>query len=444
MGKPKNNAKRKESVGSKYIQRVGQNKKRKFERYWIEKVKEVLPSKDTESALTVVISRIDLNDDHFHAQNIDTDDIRAGDDKDETRSCTTVAVQAGVAAVTTVEGSSNTNNVAVVPDASLLVNNDSSPTVKIHFNVDNAFISLQRAPSAKAPLTKYPYQHFHPRPNGDCGDGILNPYPTLEVNNKYWAQRKRLFSRYDEGIKMDKEGWFSVTPEAIANHLASRVVKMHNCTGLVLFDAFAGCGGNAIAFARRPEVSLVLCSDTDIDKLRQVANNARVYGIGKEKIILLHCNACSVLEAFRDGKLLQNDLQSTRKTGEAKSCEGYKLGGLELLPGRIDSIFLSPPWGGMDYEQVGKRNYDIEKCIILHRDDGSTCNGEELLQLSANAQRCVLFFLPRNLDGVLLGRSALKAGYHEAIEVEQNNLNGKLKTITTYFGYCSSSLLNTS
>lgn len=62
--------------------------------------------------------------------------------------------------------------------------------------------------------------------DGDCGDGIVNPFPKDEVADKYWAQRKRLFSKFDEGIKLDKESWYSVTPEAIAGHIAQRVTSM--------------------------------------------------------------------------------------------------------------------------------------------------------------------------------------------------------------------------
>ena len=62
-------------------------------------------------------------------------------------------------------------------------------------------------------------------PNGDCGDGFVNPFSNDEVDNKYWAQRKRLFSKFDEGIQLDKESWYSVTPEAIANHIARRMSK---------------------------------------------------------------------------------------------------------------------------------------------------------------------------------------------------------------------------
>ena len=39
------------------------------------------------------------------------------------------------------------------------------------------------------------------------------------------------------------EGWFSVTPEKIARHIAKR------CRSKVIIDAFAGCGGNTIQFA---------------------------------------------------------------------------------------------------------------------------------------------------------------------------------------------------
>lgn len=39
------------------------------------------------------------------------------------------------------------------------------------------------------------------------------------------------------------EGWFSVTPEKIAEHIAER------CRCDVIVDAFCGVGGNAIQFA---------------------------------------------------------------------------------------------------------------------------------------------------------------------------------------------------
>lgn len=62
---------------------------------------------------------------------------------------------------------------------------------------------------------------------------------------KYWYQRYLLFSQFDNGIKMDEEGWFSVTPESIARHHASR------CGSGIIIDCFTGVGGNAIQFAMK-------------------------------------------------------------------------------------------------------------------------------------------------------------------------------------------------
>lgn len=61
---------------------------------------------------------------------------------------------------------------------------------------------------------------------------------------KYWCQRYILFSKFDDGVKMDEEGWFSVTPEVIAQYQASRCA-----TGMII-DCFTGVGGNAIQFAQ--------------------------------------------------------------------------------------------------------------------------------------------------------------------------------------------------
>ena len=65
------------------------------------------------------------------------------------------------------------------------------------------------------------------------------------LSKKYWHQRYRLFSKYDEGIKIEsEESWYSVTPEKIAEHLAER------CRGDVIVDGFCGVGGNSIQFAK--------------------------------------------------------------------------------------------------------------------------------------------------------------------------------------------------
>lgn len=89
-----------------------------------------------------------------------------------------------------------------------------------------------------------------------CASRTKSPY--THVPNKYWGQRYRYFSRFDEGIGMDKEGWYSVTPEAIALHIAERV-----CCDIVV-DPFAGCGGNAVQFALVSHVVFAI----DIDPVK--------------------------------------------------------------------------------------------------------------------------------------------------------------------------------
>lgn len=62
--------------------------------------------------------------------------------------------------------------------------------------------------------------------------------------NKYWLQRYRLFSKFDEGIELDDESWYSVTPERIAKHIAVRCLLPNK--PCVIIDAFCGAGGNTI------------------------------------------------------------------------------------------------------------------------------------------------------------------------------------------------------
>lgn len=89
------------------------------------------------------------------------------------------------------------------------------------------------------------------------GTRSRSPYP--HVPSKYWGQRYRYFSRFDDGVTMDKEGWYSVTPEAIARNIAERV-----CSDIVV-DPFVGCGGNAVQFALVSH--LVIAIDLDPVKL---------------------------------------------------------------------------------------------------------------------------------------------------------------------------------
>ncbi|NXA70752.1 TGS1 synthase, partial [Mohoua ochrocephala] len=193
---------------------------------------------------------------------------------------------------------------------------------------------------------------------------------------KYWAQRYRLFSRFDEGIKLDREGWFSVTPEKIAEHIAVRVSQSFNCD--IIVDAFCGVGGNAIQFALTSK--RVIAIDIDPEKLRLARHNAEVYGVAEHIDFL---------------------------------CGDF----LALAAGlRADVVFLSPPWGGPDYATA--EIFDIQTMI---------CPDGYPFLITNN----IVYFLPRNAD---INQVASLAGPGGKVEIEQNFLNNKLKTITAYFG----------
>ncbi len=401
-------------------------KRRKVGRHWVEDCVELLPPPDKEVSIVVTISRVELEDAHSHGPN---DTKKTDEEKDEF----------GIRTISNEDVAKSIVTETKNPDHSDTTTSFSQvkATAELNVPIDQAFIAVQRAPTAKAPLKKFQSKGFKPLPDGDCGDGLVNPHDKSEVPDKYWAQRKRLFSRFDDGIRLDKEGWYSVTPEAIANHIASRVTAGKEDGSMVVMDAFCGCGGNAIAFARRPEVSLVIAVDCDREKLEMAANNAAAYDVATEKIVFIHGNASEALLLYKDGKLRMSKTTAAKSCGVVAAVEidhGFQVGGMELLPKLLDSIFLSPPWGGMDYETCGKRNYHIETCIEVSNADGLPWNGEEILIASAVATTGpVIYFLPRNINGISFGRSALKAKYR-AVVMEQNILLDKLKTVTAYLG----------
>ncbi|CAH1253670.1 TGS1 [Branchiostoma lanceolatum] len=168
-----------------------------------------------------------------------------------------------------------------------------------------------------------------------------------------------------------EEGWFSVTPEKIAYHIAER------CRCDLIIDAFCGVGGNAIQFAFTCE--RVIAIDIDPVKLDCARHNAAIYGVA-DRI------------EFLQGDFLQ-------------LAEGLK----------ADVVFLSPPWGGPDYLTADV--FDIKTMIIFEKTKEITDN--------------IAYFVPRNAD---VEQLVSLAGPGGRVEVEQNFLNRKLKTVTAYYG----------
>ncbi|XP_047309082.1 uncharacterized protein LOC124912494 isoform X3 [Impatiens glandulifera] len=208
--------------------------------------------------------------------------------------------------------------------------------------------------------------------------GILEEF-SLTIA-KYWWQRYILFSKFDEGIKMDEEGWFSVTPESIARHQATRC-----CTGIVV-DCFAGMGGNAIQFAMSS--NHVIAIDIDPNKIVCAIHNAGIYGVD-DRIDFIEG------DSFVLGQRL-----------------------------KADTVYLSPPWGGPDYLKA--KRYDLQTML-------RPLDGRALFDFAKKIAPKVVMFLPRNVDYNQLADLALSSVPPWSLEVERNFLNGKLKAITAYF-----------
>ena len=163
-------------------------------------------------------------------------------------------------------------------------------------------------------------------------------------NYKFWMQRYYYFSKFDKGIQMDKESWYSVTPEKIAKYTAKLI------EGKTIIDGFCGCGGNVIQFSKY--CSKVYAVDISSKKLNLCKNNCKIYNCSKN-IEFIHSD---FLE-------MKNKIKA-------------------------DYIFLSPPWGGTDYKD--SKVYSIKKYMYP--------DINKILNISLNVADNILFFLPRNLD----------------------------------------------
>ncbi|KAH7372940.1 hypothetical protein KP509_17G030300 [Ceratopteris richardii] len=220
-------------------------------------------------------------------------------------------------------------------------------------------------------------QYFIQLANQHVDAGTVSP-----MISKYWFQRFHLFSKYELGVKLDEEGWFSVTPEAIAKQHALRCRQ-----GSVVVDAFVGVGGNAIQFALAGHY--VIAIDSDPRRIEYAYHNAQVYGVADRIDFVL------------------GDFFSVSSSISA------------------DVIFLAPPWGGPQYLDVDV--YDI--LTMLQPKDGLT-----LLNLAHSIAPNIIFFLPRNVDINQLSALQKMVSFSCSCEVERNFLNGKLKAVTAYFG----------
>lgn len=193
---------------------------------------------------------------------------------------------------------------------------------------------------------------------------------------KYWMQRYKLFSKFGDGIKLDRESWYSVTPEEIAKDIAQK------CRGGVIVDAFCGSGGNSIQFAMTCD--RVIAIDIDPVKIYNARHNAQIYGV-EEKIEFI------IGDFFEKAPYIE-----------------------------ADRVFLSPPWGGPNY--IDKNEFTVADLGIY---------GHKAFQVARSISDNVAFLLPKNAAVEDFKRLA---GPGRPVIIQSNKVNGKLKTKTAYYG----------
>ncbi|KXL49816.1 MAG: hypothetical protein FE78DRAFT_27921 [Acidomyces sp. 'richmondensis'] len=208
--------------------------------------------------------------------------------------------------------------------------------------------------------------------------------------SKYWHQRYNLFSKYDDGIWMTDDAWFGVTPEPVAKRIAQDVAAAPE-SKKILIDAFAGAGGNTIAFALSGRWKQIFAIEKDPIVLACAKHNAEVYGVAN-KIWFVEGDCFNILQ--------------NRLKGQAKNAV----------------IFASPPWGGPTYK-------DYEVFDLRAMQPYSLSDLHSLFSCFTND---IVLYLPRTAD---LRQIAQYANQDNGkLKVTHYCMHGASKALCVYFG----------
>ena len=221
--------------------------------------------------------------------------------------------------------------------------------------------------------------------------GIVKPpyNPRLE---RYWHQRRHLFSRYEEGIKIDDpEAWYSVTPEAVAKASAELIAQGAPAGGALFVDAFVGVGGNAIQQALADPAGFVIAIDLDPSKVAMAKHNASIYGVA-ERIDFVVGDASQLLPHMR-----------------AHVC------------------LLSPPWGGIA-DVAHPPNAPSHSSAFRLTQLAQPCCGLRLFDLAARCAPSIAYYLPADTAEDELARLAMRHTSHICDKVGMRWGGGKRKS----------------
>lgn len=185
---------------------------------------------------------------------------------------------------------------------------------------------------------------------------------------------------------MDETGWFSVTPERVAIEIAQLLPNndndsSSNNSNLVVYDGFAGLGGNAIQFALVGN-HRVIAAELDVNRARLCRHNAKVYNAQVDLII---------------GDFFNLDLLN------------------------VDVVFASPPWGGPS----------VNDQLVFRLDDRMF----ELAKKARSMTKNLIIYLPRHTSILDLARLSESVGddYFRVV-IHRNEDQRGIVAISALFG----------
>lgn len=109
----------------------------------------------------------------------------------------------------------------------------------------------------------------------------------------------------------------------------------------------------------------------------------------------------------------------------------------------VEVVFLSPPWGGIDYKSLGDNSEEessstMNKKLSYSLSSLSPLPGDQLFSLAKKMTPHIALYLPRNTDIEQIASlcSSTTGGQEEEerVEVEEAWMGKKLKAITCYYG----------
>lgn len=250
-------------------------------------------------------------------------------------------------------------------------------------------------------------QHNQPDEPSEEYELLMHTKDTLPPSiRRFWWRRYDLFSRFDEGIYMSEELWYSVTPEAIAKYIAELFYYLIPDATSCL-DICCGGGGNTIQFAELfPMVGAI---DNNKTSLYCTEHNVGVYGL-RDKVWTLQADWNEISGGCDLGAVNVDWIPlDLRKSEPNKS---------------FDFIFASPPWGGTFYDRGDYDLYNMEYFPIV-----------QFLRQCKQYTGNIGLYLPRSLNLDQLSQATYEVfGPKAKCRAMYLNHNGRTVALLALFG----------